>query len=344
MTGQLELRDVSIRYGEHLAVQNVSLTLKKGEIGCLLGPSGCGKTSLLRAIGGFENLATGEISLRDQVISSCGFTLPPEQRRIGMVFQDFALFPHLNVTKNISFGLTHLNRQQQRERVTELLELIGLQAKADAYPHELSGGQQQRVALARALAPKPKLLLLDEPFSSLDAELREQLAVEVRQLLKRDNITAILVTHDQHEAFAMADHITLLQAGKVAQSDTPYEIYHRPSNPFVAEFVGQGAIISVVVDAEGNLQHGLGAVDKSQIEYQPGQSVRLLIRPDDIAYSPDSSIRLPIVERTFRGSEYLYELQLSDGQTVPSLVPSHININVGETMPVVFDLQDVVVF
>lgn len=343
MINQLELRDVSISFGDHRAVKNVSLALQQGEIGCLLGPSGCGKTSLLRAIGGFENLAGGEIFLRDEVISRPGFTLVPEQRRVGMVFQDFALFPHLSVRKNISFGLSDLTRTQTEARVSELLKIVDLEAKADAFPHELSGGQQQRVALARALAPKPNILLLDEPFSSLDAELREQLALEVRELLKRDNITAILVTHDQHEAFAMADKITLLQAGSVAQMGSAYELYHRPASRFVAEFIGQGEIITVAVDADGNIEHGLGSLDKSQQNNTSEQTLRLLVRPDDISYNAASSIHLPIVQRTFRGAEYLYHLQLADGQVIPCLAPSHINIEEGANLPVSFDLQDVVV-
>ena len=243
MSSQLDLSEVSVRYGDFVAANAVWLSLQAGEIGCLLGPSGCGKTTLLRAIAGFEQLASGSITLHGKLISERGFTPPPEQRRVGMVFQDFALFPHLNVQRNVGFGLHTMAREQRPGRVEEMLQLVGLDAHAHAYPHELSGGQQQRVALARALAPNPELLLLDEPFSSLDSELREKLAAEVRTLLKASNVTTLLVTHDQHEAFAMADQITLLSSGKVAQAGSPFDLYHHPASEFVASFIGLGSIL-----------------------------------------------------------------------------------------------------
>ena len=344
MTNQLELRQVCVNYGEFEAVCEVSLSLVKGQIGCLLGPSGCGKTTLLRAIAGFEPVSHGEIALQRRVISAPGLTLPPEQRRVGMVFQDFALFPHLDVRRNIGFGLAGLSRSKRRQRVAELLDLVGLSSLAGAYPHQLSGGQQQRVALARALAPSPDILLLDEPFSSLDTELREQLAREVRELLRRNGVTAILVTHDQHEAFAMADQVTLLKSGRVAQSDTPYNLYHNPASEFVAGFMGQGSIIRVKVDEQGELGNSLGRLDQAHPHWQPGETLKLLIRPDDIEYALDSQIRLPVVGRQFRGAQYLYRLELADGQQVPCLAPSHVDVPVGGTLPVQFDLQHVVVF
>lgn len=344
MTNQLELRQVCVTYGDFEAVCDVSLSLVRGQIGCLLGPSGCGKTTLLRAIAGFEPVSRGEIALQGRVISAPGFTLPPERRRVGMVFQDFALFPHLDVRRNIGFGLGDLSRGMRNRRVAELLDLVGLSGMAKAFPHQLSGGQQQRVALARALAPNPDILLLDEPFSSLDTELREQLAREVRELLQRNGVTAILVTHDQHEAFAMADQVTLLKNGRVAQSDTPYNLYHNPASEFVAGFMGRGALIRVTVDAQGELGNGLGRLDRAHPHWQPGETLKLLIRPDDIEYAPDSATRLPVVDRQFRGAQYLYRLELADGQRVPCLTPSHVDVPVGGELPVQFDLQHVVVF
>ena len=200
----------------------------EGEIGCLLGSSGCGKSTVLRAICGFEPVKSGEILLRDKVVSSTSINLPPSQRRIGMVFQDFALFPHLNVLENVTFGLQSLPNQERSALAMDWLKRVALADKANAYPHELSGGQQQRVALARAMAPGPDLILLDEPFSSLDIELRERLAGEMRDILKANNITALLVTHDQFEAFAIADKIGVMAEGKVLQWDMPYELYHQP--------------------------------------------------------------------------------------------------------------------
>jgi len=318
--------------------------LERGQIACLLGPSGCGKTSLLRAIAGFEPISSGHIALHGEVLSTPDSQVAPELRRVGMVFQDFALFPHLNAERNIGFGLRALSRNQRSQRVEQLLELVDLRGYAKALPHELSGGQQQRVALARALAPEPEILLLDEPFSSLDSELREQLAGEVGDLLKRNNITAILVTHDQHEAFAMADHITLLQDGEVAQADTPYNLYHKPNNEFVAEFIGQGSIIMASVDKDGQLNNQLGALNKEQRHWQAGDQLRLLLRHDDIAYEPNSETRLRVTAKAFRGAHYLYELELADGQRVPCLVPSHVDVAIGAELPIRFALRHVVIF
>ena len=243
MNKLLEVINTEVGYGGAPVVCQVSFELEPGRIGCLLGPSGCGKTTLLRAIAGFELLQGGEIRMRGQVVSHAGWSLPPEKRRVGMVFQDFALFPHLKIGENIGFGLRHLSERERRARVQTLLGLVGLPEYENAYPHQLSGGQQQRVALARAMAPRPELLLLDEPFSSMDAELREQLAREVRDIIKEEEITALLVTHDQYEAFAMADEIGVLNAGKLMQWDSGYNLYHRPGNRFVADFIGQGVIL-----------------------------------------------------------------------------------------------------
>ncbi len=344
MSNQLELRNVAVNYGAFTAAQDVSLTLEHGQIGCLLGPSGCGKTTLLRAIAGFEPVSKGEIVLQGEVISSPAATLAPERRRVGMVFQDFALFPHLNVEDNIAFGLGGLDRRGRRQRVAQLLEWVDLGHQAKAYPHQLSGGQQQRVALARALAPEPGILLLDEPFSSLDSELREQLAGEVRQLLKRSGVTAILVTHDQHEAFAMADRVTLLQEGRVAQSDTPYNLYHNPASEFVARFIGQGALVTVQVGESGELSHGLASIEGRGLPWQAGDRLRLLVRPDDIQYAAHSPLQLRVTDRAFRGAQYLYELELPDGQRIPCLAPSHVDLPAGSMMPVMFRLKHVVVF
>jgi iron(III) transport system ATP-binding protein len=241
---KLTLQNIHIRYDDSAVVHDVNLTVADGQIGCLLGPSGCGKTTLLRAIAGFEPITQGTITLNGQVISEPGKHLPPEKRNIGMVFQDYALFPHLNIADNITFGIRKQSGKAKSQRVTELLELVNLPGYAQRYPHELSGGQQQRIALARALAPRPRLLLLDEPFGSQDVELREMLAREVRDILKREGMTAILVTHDQHEAFAMADEIGVLQSGRLQQWDTGYNLYHKPVNQFVAGFIGQGTLIA----------------------------------------------------------------------------------------------------
>jgi iron(III) transport system ATP-binding protein len=333
-----------VRYGAFEAIREVSLDLEKGEIGCLLGPSGCGKTTLLRAIAGFEPVAAGEIMLNGTIISSPGAMTAPEKRKVGMVFQDFALFPHLTVADNIGFGLMEASGDKKQRRVAEMLQLVGLSDCSGSYPHELSGGQQQRVALARAMAPNPDVLLLDEPFSSLDSELREQLAGEVRQILKRNNITAILVTHNQHEAFAMADQVSLMNKGCVAQSGSANDLYHKPRDEFVASFLGEGTLIDVTVDDRGELPNGLGVLENIPAEWNAGERLRLLIRPEDIKYAPDSPYTLKVAARSFRGADYLYQLQLPDGQLVPCLVSSHTEAELGDLLPVKIDLQQVPVF
>ncbi len=325
MSKQLELQQVSVRYGATTAVENASVTLQSGDIGCLLGPSGCGKTTLLRAIAGFEPLTAGSIALCGETLSTPQRRTPPEQRKVGMVFQDFALFPHLNVRGNIAFGLSALSSRARRDRVEGLLQLVALSEHADAWPHELSGGQQQRVALARALAPEPEILLLDEPFSNLDAELRTALAADVRELLKRSAITALLVTHDQHEAFAMADQITLLNQGRIVQTASPYDLYHHPLSPFVATINRAGEVTTPFA--------GAGKSGETDARCQ------LLVRPGDITYDAGSSTRLRVARRSFRGAHYLYELLLPDGQRVPCLAPGHIDVPAGATLPVSLQLQ-----
>jgi iron(III) transport system ATP-binding protein len=238
----LEVSQLSVTYpgGRQAAVQQVSFGLHAGDIGVLIGPSGCGKTTLLRAVAGLEPVSQGQIQLAGQVVSSAGLTLAPEARQIGMVFQDYALFPHLDVAGNVGFGIAHLPRAERTARVAEVLALVGLAGQQQRYAHELSGGQQQRVALARALAPRPRLLLLDEPFSNLDVDLRERLAHEVRSILKAANTTALFVTHDQLEAFAIGDTIGVMHQGQLHQWDDAYTLYHRPASRFVAEFIGHG--------------------------------------------------------------------------------------------------------
>ncbi len=248
MSDLLKLDKISLAYDTPEGVQSVvsdfSISLEQGHIGCLLGASGCGKTTVLRAIAGFEPLRAGSISLGDTVLSTINDQIEPEHRHVGMMFQDYALFPHLNTEKNIAFGLRRHTKSERAHRVEELLALVGLEGAAKRYPHELSGGQQQRVALARALAPAPDLLLLDEPFSNLDIDTRERLAFEVRDILKKTGHTALLVTHNQAEAFAIADRIGVMQQGVIAQWDTPYGLHHNPASAFVADFIRREALMA----------------------------------------------------------------------------------------------------
>ncbi|MCC6160734.1 MAG: ABC transporter ATP-binding protein [Nitrosomonas sp.] len=346
----LKLDNISHTYGQQVTVDELSFELEKGEIGCLLGPSGCGKTTVLRSIAGFEPTMSGEIWLNGVSVSRAGFVLPPEQRRIGMVFQEYALFPHLNVTANVGFGLHHSTRAERAHRVAELLQVTGLTEVADRYPHELSGGQQQRVALARALAPYPELILLDEPFSNLDVGLREHLSQEIRDLLKKLNITAILVTHDQSEAFAVADKIGVMHAGKMMQWSSAHDLYHRPANRFIADFIGQGVLIPGTFMLSGEVETELGVLTGSIYRPDPSSSevpdkqVDVLIRPDDIIHDDHSPLQAAVVHKAFRGAQFLYTLRLASGQIVLSLVPSHHDHALGEKIGIRPETDHIVVF
>ena len=324
----LSLRGLACGYQGHRIVQSLELHLNAGDIGCLLGPSGCGKTTTLRAIAGFESVQEGEIELGGAVISRPGFTLAPEKRRIGMVFQDYALFPHLSVADNVAFGI---RKHPDCARITaELLELVKLGHLGQRFPHELSGGQQQRVALARALAPEPQLLLLDEPFSNLDGELRRRLSHEVRDILKARGTSAILVTHDQEEAFAVSDQVGVFNQGRLEQWDTPFNLYHEPASPFVASFVGQGYFIRGQLLSPDTVQTELGVIHGNRAyTMAPGSSVDVLLRPDDVQLEPGSPTTAEVVQRAFRGAEFLYTLRLDSGNTLLALAPSHQRIDIG---------------
>ena len=345
MTAQLSVQNLSVKLGKTQVVNDLSFNLQPGKIGCLLGPSGCGKTTVLRSIAGFQALNKGEICIQDQLIANPKQGIPPEQRSIGMVFQDFALFPNLTVAENISFGLQKWTAKDKSALVSELLALVGMNTLGNAYPHQLSGGQQQRVALARAMAPKPSILLLDEPFSSMDVELRESLAREVRMILKQENITAILVTHDQFEAFAMADEICVMHDGNIQQHDNAYNLYHRPVNRFVADFIGEGVIIPGMVVGEKTVNTELGNISGDIPNgCKPGCPVDVLIRPDDVIHDDDASETALVTERAFRGSDFLYSLRMPSGVEVLSLVPSHHDHKINEAIGIRLELDHLVVF
>ncbi|KFN51138.1 ABC transporter ATP-binding protein [Arenimonas composti] len=345
MTATAPLLDVAqlhCAYAGHAAVVDASLQLQPGELGCLLGPSGCGKTTLLRAVAGLHVPAAGRIRLRGRDAT----TLAPEQRGLGFVFQDLALFPHLSVAGNVLFGLHRLPRGERRSRCDEALAMLGLEALAKRYPHELSGGQQQRVALARSLAPRPDLLLLDEPFSSLDADLRVRLREELRALLKTLGIAALLVTHDQEEAFGFADTVGVMRAGRLLQWAPGFELYHRPADPFVASFVGEGRLLPATVLAGDRVRTALGELQSAlPLAFPPGTDVRVLLRPDDlVAGDGDSGIEATVDAVAFRGAESLHTLRLDDGTVLAALFPSHRQKAPGERVRVRTDLAHVVVF
>jgi iron(III) transport system ATP-binding protein len=341
----LNVDNIECQYRGISVVRKLSFDVARGSIVGLLGPSGCGKTTVLRAIAGFEPLVQGQIQLREKTVSRPGFTLAPEKRKLGMVFQDYALFPHLNIADNICFGLRNLTSRQKQQTAGQLLELIGMEGMEHRYPHELSGGQQQRIALARALAPEPEIILMDEPFSNLDVELRERLSIEVRDILKQRGITGIIVTHDQHEAFAIADTIGVMEHGRILQWDTPYNLYHEPAERFVADFIGQGSFLKATVLSANSLETELGIINSEHTLLWPkGTLVDVLMRPDDIIPDPNGSIPAIISQKAFKGAEILYTLQLPTGGSLLSLFPSHHNHEIGEQVCVNIEADHVVAF
>ncbi|MEN8136615.1 MAG: ABC transporter ATP-binding protein [Thermodesulfobacteriota bacterium] len=345
MKSIVELKNVEKSYDGSVIIKDLSLILEEGEIGCLLGPSGCGKTTILRAIAGFEEISTGTITINGAVVSATDTLTPPDQRQVGVVFQDYALFPHLDVHRNIAFGLHKTKKAEQDAVIQNLLEVVGLTEVSHKYPHELSGGQQQRVALARALAPRPNLLLMDEPFSNLDITLREKLSVEVRDILKEYGISAIMVTHNQNEAFAMGDKTGVIYGGDLLQWDTAYNLYHRPVNQLVADFVGEGVLLPGQVVDDRKVETGLGLLE-GDFHYpcKNGCPANVLIRPEDVVHDDNSPVKAEIIKKNFRGPTILYALRLDSGDEVLSLVPSHHNHRIGNKIGIIHEVEDLILF
>ena len=345
MTNALELKQVSVALERTPIVHQIDLTLQQGQIACLLGPSGCGKTTLLRAIAGFEPVTAGQINISGEKVSEAGWQLPVEKRHVGMVFQDYALFPHMNVRDNIAFGLRAMGSADRKRRVDELALMLRITELLEAWPHRLSGGQQQRVAIARAMAPKPRILLLDEPFASLDVELREEIAREIRSVLKSDGITTILVSHNQFEAFAMADEIGVMRAGTLQQWSPAFELYHEPANAYVADFVGEGVLLpGTVMDAlHVQTELGLLATDHA-LTFAAGTRLSVLIRPDDVIHDDNSASTAKVIEKAFRGSQFLYTLELESGARILSLVPSHHAHGKNTQIGIKLEMDHLVVF
>jgi iron(III) transport system ATP-binding protein len=303
-------------FGAVDAVRENDLCVERGEFVALLGPSGCGKTTLLRLIAGFEHPDAGEIAIEGRRVAGRGAWVPPERRRVGMVFQDYALFPHLTVAANVGFGVPG---SQRAGRVGELLRLVGLTGYEERYPHELSGGQQQRIALARALAPRPSVVLLDEPWSNIDPLLRAAIRVELAEILRAIDVTVLFVTHDREEAFSIADRIALMREGRVVQSGAPEEVYLTPADRWVAEFVGAGNFLSG--ELKGDLVETL--IGRFPVETADGaRHVDVLIRPELLELRPDPVGTGEVVSREFRGHDVFYRVQLANGSTIVSQRPS----------------------
>lgn len=341
----LKIEALTLGYGGKVVVADAAFVLESGQIGSLLGPSGCGKSTLLRAIAGFERPMTGAVTVDGRTLSTPETSVEPEHRRIGMVFQDVALFPHLDVGDNISFGLRGAAGAERRRRVKELLELFGLGGYEDRMPHSLSGGERQRIAVARAMAPRPKLLLMDEAFSSLDAELRQTLVPEVGRILRRENMSALLVTHDHEEAFAIADRVGVMNAGRIRQWDEPYVLYHLPNSKFVAQFVGEGQLIEATAIDGAKLRSVLGThTVHPGHDVEIGSSVEILVRPDDIVHDHASELSGQVVEISFRGSHYQYLTEMENGERIWCIAESHNRFAIGDRIELLPKLEHLVVF
>ena len=329
----LQIKHLCKSFGSSPAVCGIDLTLEQGEILTLLGPSGCGKTTALRLVAGFEKPCDGEIIIAGQVAASRSMWLPPEERGVGMVFQDYALFPHLTVIENVGFGLRKMTSAQKRQRVTQMLRLVGLEGMGARYPHALSGGQQQRVALARALAPKPALVLLDEPFSNLDAALRVQMREEVRRILKESGAAAIFVTHDQKDALAISDRVVVMNAGIVEQVGTPREIYQFPHTAFVARFVGQTNLLVGEISLHNDHQviTQIGPVPCVHTHGLPrGSAVIVSIRPDSFEVDPHGTLVGKVRRVLYTGNATEVEVDVQGaGAGTPLVIHVHHEEHVG---------------
>ena len=347
MDKKLIISNLSLTFeSKNKVLSNINFHIDDSEIGCILGPSGCGKTSLLRAIAGFESVSSGSI-LKDGVcITNSVENTPVSNRNMGMVFQDYALFPNMDVKSNIAFGLKNSTELEKDNRVNYLLDLVNLVDCKNKYPHELSGGEQQRIALARALAPSPDIILMDEPFSNIDQDIKEELVSDVRLLLKELAITSIIVTHDQNEAFNLADKVAIMNNGTIQQVGIPYDIYHKPVNKFVANFIGLGTFLPLKKNNKGDFEIPLGPLDNNRIknELTKFDNLEMLIRPDDIVHNDLSMKKAKILEKQFRGAEFLYKLLYNNEHQILCYAPSHHNHEIGELIGIEIDIQHYVIF
>ena len=342
---KLQIKNISLNFGDEEIIKNLTMDVSENEVTSVLGASASGKSSLLRVIGGFENIDSGEIILNQKTVNNQQKTIQPEFRNIGIIFQDLSLFPHLTVSQNIAFGISNATNKEKLERCNELQYILEIDEISEKYPHQISGGQQQRVAIARAIAPKPELLLLDEPFSALDEELKEQLLQDVKKLLKSEKITTILITHNIKEAFGLSDKIAFLSDKKIIQYDTPYDIYHKPFSREIANFFGISSYIKGKVLDKNHVATSLGTIfGQTTAPYNNGQDIEVLIRPDDIIHDDNAPDSAKVIEKIFHGSDFLYKLELNDGQHIFCYTPSHHDHSLNETIGITMQIDHLILF
>jgi len=331
----LEIKNLSKKYdgAAEYIIKDLDLSVEKGEFLALLGKSGCGKTTLLRLICGFESHSEGEIILNGKVISSGNTWVPPEKRNIGMVFQDYALFPNMTAWGNVAFAVR--KKKKRISKTDKMLKLMEIYDVKDKYPHQLSGGQQQRVAIARALIRKPDILLLDEPFSNLDLDIREAVREEIRRILRKVNSTVILVTHDQAEALSISQRIAVLHEGKIQQIASPYEIYNRPANIFVAEFVGKANVFEGIAGDADAILCKFGIVQsKDSIPYRKGTPVKFIIRPENVVIGNEGEMKGVIANYKYLGTHYDVMISVNGQnnaeQQIAAIIPGEGEVRINQ--------------
>lgn len=339
----LEVNGLSCHYGQTQVLHTLDLTVKKGEIVCLLGASGCGKTTLLKAIAGLLPLTKGKITLNQKLLDDASQQTAPEHRNMGLIFQDYALFPHLTVAQNIGFGLTTLSSQEKQQQVNKMLTLVHLESLGERYPHELSGGQQQRVAIARSLAYQPDLLLLDEPFSNIDTQVRQSLIADIRTIFKKQGVTAIFVTHSREEAFAFSDSMAVMNHGIIEQFGSSTQLYYQPASPFVANFLGGGSYLSGEVMNEHEVRTCLGDLQVNVSQFKASDRVRVLLRPQNIHLSAAElgSSEHVVQQVQFMGDHCRYTFECA-GQEFTAV--SDVALHAGQAVDFKIRMQDLIVF
>lgn len=341
---KLEIENISLNIDGNLIIDNLNLNICEQEIISIIGPSASGKSSLLRIIAGFENVNSGRVKINGVIVDDRSKVVEPQNRQVGIIFQDLALFPHLNCEDNILFGISKHTPAEKFKRLNRLSNLLDISGILKSFPHEISGGQQQRIAIARALAPKPEILLLDEPFSALDEKLKETLMSDVKKLLQEEKITTIVITHNIKEAFEISDKIAFLDDKKIIQYDTAYNLYHKPLTKEIANFCGIGSFINGKVIDVNHVQTKLGQFFGNTSQFTIGSNVKVMIRPDDIIHDDNSTQSAKVIEKSFHGSDFLYKLELSDGERVFCYTPSHHNHVLNEVIGIKPVIDHLIIF
>ena len=341
---KLKIENISYSIKNNKILDRLSFDVLSEDIVSIIGPSAAGKTTLLRIIAGFDRIDSGHIKLNNNIVDNNLIFVEPHERKVGIIFQDIALFPHLTCKDNILFGISNQDVNMKNERLGYLSKILNIEEIINKFPHEISGGQQQRVAIARALAPQPEILLLDEPFSALDEELKDQLIKDLRKLLKEEKITSIIITHNIKESFQIADKVAYLSSKKILQYDTPYDLYHKPKSREIANFCGIGSFLEGEVIDSNHIKTSLGILFGDTSPFNKNDLVNVMVRPDDIIHDDHSTQSAKVIEKFFHGSDFLYKLELGDGQNILCYTPSHHDHSINEMIGIKAELDHLILF